>query len=77
MQDLSMPKQETCASRVPHIRRVASPCASADAPAFGLDLQSAQCNRTGKIEGANICHEAAYTLFTGHRASVGNARGAS
>lgn len=77
MQDLSMPKQETSASRVPRIRRVASLRASADAPAFGLDLQSAPCNRTGKIEGANICHEAADTLFTGHRDSVGNARGAS
>ena len=77
LQDLAMFKQNSSASWVPRIWRVATPRSSVDAPAFGLDLQSASCNRTGKIEGANICHEAADTLFTGQCESFGNARCAS
>lgn len=69
-----MLKQKASTSRVPRIRRVATLRSSVDAPAFGLDRQSVSCNRTGKIEGANICQEAADTLFTGHRESVGDTR---
>lgn len=66
-------KQESTASGAPRIRRIATLRSYAGAHAFGPDLQFASCNRTEKIEGATTCNEAADTLFTGHRESVGNA----
>ena len=70
-------KQESSASRAQRISRIEALRSYAGAPAFGPDLQFASCNRTGEIEGATTCHEAADTLITGHRESVGNVQCAS
>lgn len=59
-----MLKHKSSASRVPPLRRIAALRTFSHADAFGLALQSASHDRTGKIEGAITYRKAAGRLFT-------------